>query len=398
MIAFSGFLAAYVLSQFFRSFLAVIAPELSHELALDPQSLAGMQTAWIVGFSLMQFPVGWALDMIGPRRTVTSLMMVAVIGSILFARAASGFDLYVAMALIGIGCSSIYMGAIFVLGRMFSPGRFALLCSWLIGLGSAGNLIAASPLAWAVTLIGWRMAMLGIAGLTVVAALTLFFLVKDPERHSGSGHEGFFKGLTTIFSIRALWPILPLTTVSYAILLAERGLWAGPYLSETFGLGPVDRGNALLVMAGAMSLGALVYGPLDHVFGGRKPVVALGTAASAACFLGLALAPVPVLCATLLLAGIGAFGMTYGVLMAHGRAFVPDRLLGRGITVMNILFIGGAAIVQPISGVFMNQMKESAGAGAYATLHLSFAVVLLAALAVYLFAPDAPTKKPHQET
>ncbi len=89
---------------------------------------------------------------------------------------------------------------------------------------------------------------------------------------------------------------------------------------------------------------------------------------------------------------IGGFGMTYGVLMAHGRSFVPDHLVGRGITLLNVLFIGGAGVLQPVSGALMTEMQERPPAEAYAVLHLVFAGLLVAGLVVYLFAQDRPPK------
>ena len=85
MRVFLTFLAAYVLSQFYRSFLAVIAPELARELALDPQALGNLQAFWILGFVATLFPLGWALDTLGPRRTVSAQMLAAVAGALLFA-------------------------------------------------------------------------------------------------------------------------------------------------------------------------------------------------------------------------------------------------------------------------------------------------------------------------
>ena len=97
-------------------------------------ALAALQTAWILGFIVMQFPVGWALDALGPRRTVPVTMISAVLGAALFAWSETGLALQCAMFLIGIGCSAIYMGAVYVFGRIYPPQRFALLCSWLIGI------------------------------------------------------------------------------------------------------------------------------------------------------------------------------------------------------------------------------------------------------------------------
>lgn len=388
MRAFLTFLAAYVLSQFYRSFLAVIAPELATEVGLDPQALGNLQALWIAGFVIMQFPVGWALDTIGPRRTVSALMLFAVAGAALFATAHSILALNIAMTLVGIGCASIYMGAIYLFGRVNRPEQFAMLCSWLLGLGTAGNLMAASPLAYAAEVIGWRGAMAGMATATTFSALSVFLLVRDPPRLHGHMSRGFLSGIGDILAIRKLWPLLPVTAVSYSIVLAERGLWAGPYFADVYGLEPVARGNALLVMAAAMSVGALAYGPLDRLLRTRKYVVMPGVAITAAGFLLLGTGDVPLSRAIIIMGAIGAFGMSYGVLMAHGRSFVPDHLLGRGITLLNVLFIGGAGVLQPISGAFMTAMADVPAAEAYATLHITFGVMLMAAVIIYMFSRE----------
>ena len=392
MRVFLTFLAAYVLSQFYRSFLAVIAPELSHELMLGPQGLGNLQALWILGFVATQFPVGWALDTVGPRRTVSFQMLSAVAGALLFAAAQSALALNIAMFLIGVGCGSIYMGAIYMFGRTAAPQRFALLCSWLLGLGTAGNLMAASPLAWAAQSIGWRGAMVGMAAATAISALSVLVLIRDPLRITSHGSRGLFSGISQILKIRALWPILPITGVSYAVVLAERGLWAGPFFSSVYGLDPVARGNALLVMAAAMSVGAMAYGPLDRLLKTRKWIVFGGVTITALCFALLALPGLPLPAAVALMSLLGGFGMTYGVLMAHGRSFVPDHLLGRGITLLNVLFIGGAGILQPLSGALMSAMRDQPPASAHATLHLIFAGLLILGLAAYTLARDNPPK------
>lgn len=388
MRTFLTFLAAYVLSQFYRSFLAVIAPELARELGLDPQALGNLQAWWILGFVAMQVPVGFALDRFGPRHTVAGLMLAAVAGAALLARGQSALALDIAMVLIGVGCSAIYMGAIYVFGRVNRPEHFALLCSWLLGIGSAGNLLAASPLAWASVNIGWRGTMLAIAGATLLSAFSVLVLIVDPPRTAPQTRDGFVSGVLSILKIRSLWPLLPLTGIGYAVVLSERGLWAGPFFTDVYGLAPVARGNALLAMAAAMSAGAIIYGPLDRWLGTRKWIVVAGSAAAAGCFLILGSAPLSLPAATVMLAAAGAFGMTYGVLMAHARSLFPEHLLGRGITLMNVLFIGGAGVLQPISGAFMKAMHGAAPELAYGRLHLAFGLALAAALVIYLFADD----------
>ena len=67
---------AYVLSQFFRAFLAVLAQVLEVDIGATPEDLAFASGLWFLIFAAMQLPVGWALDHLGPRRTSSVLLLI----------------------------------------------------------------------------------------------------------------------------------------------------------------------------------------------------------------------------------------------------------------------------------------------------------------------------------
>jgi nitrate/nitrite transporter NarK len=385
-------LIGYTVSQFFRSFLAVVAPELASDLSLTANDLGQISATWFIAFALAQFPVGYALDRAGPRRTVPVFMLCAVVGSFVFASARNSTHCIIAMALIGIGCAPVYMGALYLFGRLYPAQRFALLSSWLLGIGSAGNLLSATPLAYAMSVVGWRAALLGVAALTLLSAAAVFIVTKDPPRiEHPAGRATGWGALVEILSIRALWPILPLTAVSYALIAAERGLWIGPYLAEVHRLAPIARGNATLTMAIAMTIGALLYGPLDQIFRTRKWVVLAGNILTGLAFVALGQVARPGLGpAVALLAVIGGAGMSYAVLMAHARPFFPEHLFGRGITFMNFVFIGGAGLIQVGSGAYVRALEEAGGqpAEVFARLHTTFGLLLLAASAIYVISKE----------
>ena len=52
----------YILSQFFRAFLAVLSPALRSDIGAGPEDLAFASGLWFFAFAAMQLPVGWALD------------------------------------------------------------------------------------------------------------------------------------------------------------------------------------------------------------------------------------------------------------------------------------------------------------------------------------------------
>jgi predicted MFS family arabinose efflux permease len=385
-------LLAYVLSQFFRAFLAIVAGDLSADLGLNAADLGSLSGIWFAAFALAQFPVGFALDRLGPRRTIGGFMLFAVAGAAGLALSRTFAGSLAAMALIGIGCAPVLMGSLYVFGRAYPVSRFAMLSSLMIGLGMAGNLLGATPLAFAVEALGWRAAMGTIAAITALSVALVFVLVHDPEPEAPSGGSGgMIAGLRDIVKIRALWILLPLSCVSYAVVIASRSLWIAPFFAEVHGLDATGRGNAALLMAIAMSLGALAYGPLERLVKSAKATTLLGSVATGLCFLALGLVGHrSVAVALALLGAIGAAGMTYGILMAHGRMFFPTHLLGRGVTFLNFAFIGGAGIVQWLSGMFVQAGREAGTPpeSVFGQLHTAFGIALLAATAVYCAAPS----------
>jgi predicted MFS family arabinose efflux permease len=395
--AFVILLLGYTLSQFYRAFLAIVAVDLNRDLGLSAADLGQASAAWFAAFALGQFPIGYALDRFGPRRTVAGFMTAAVVGAAWFAAASSKVECLAAMALIGLGCAPVLMGSLYVFGRLYPPERFAMLSSLTIGLGSAGNLLGATPLALAAEAFGWRAAMLGIAGVTAAVALLVAVALRDPERVEGQGDESLLGGLKEIVGIRALWLIIPVTLVSYSVVIATRSLWIAPFLADVHAFDALARGNAAFVMGVAMSAGALSYGAVERLVGDPKRTVLLGSLVTGALFVGLGLAGhASGTVAVALLAAIGAAGLTYGILMAHARRFFPARLLGRGVTFMNFIFMGGAGLTQLLSGTFMAR-AGAAGlppADTFAALHLAFGAVLLAAALLYLLAPARPAAEP----
>ena len=161
MPAYSAGLASlvlgYMLSQFYRAFLAVLAPTLRNQLGATAGDLALSSGLWFIVFALMQLPVGAALDRWGPRRTVGLLLALGGAGgAVVFAMASAPWHLHVAMTLLGIGCSPALMGPYYIFAREYPAAAFGTLAGVLVGFGSLGNILGAAPLVWVIQTLGWR--------------------------------------------------------------------------------------------------------------------------------------------------------------------------------------------------------------------------------------------------
>ncbi len=379
---------AYVLSQFYRAFLAVLSPVLTAEIGATTGDLARASGLWFVAFALMQLPVGWALDHLGPRRTASILFLIGGAGgAAVFALAQGPGAIAVAMILIGIGCAPILMATYFIFARSFSAAMFGTLAGVTVGLSSLGNILSAAPLAYLIDAFGWRATVGGFAVMTAVVAVFIAALVRDPPKPLGEAKGS----LLDLLRMPQLWPILVMMFVCYAPAAGLRGLWISPYLGDRFAADLGQLGIAALVMGLAMVAGNFLYGPADRLWGSRKRPILIGNGVVAIlCLSFWAMPPGGFWPAVAVFALIGLFGASYPIVISHGRSFCPPHLTGRGVTLLNLFGMGGAGVMQFASGPTYAALAQTRPpAEAYGALFGMIGLVILAGLVLYLWAQDS---------
>lgn len=387
---------AYVFSQFYRSFLAILVPNLKADLGVTAEALSQASGAFFMAFALMQFVVGAGLDKYGPKRTVSFLLGVfATSGAGLFSMANSGEMVIASMILLGAGCSGVLMSSVYIYAHTFNPMRFALYCSILVGIGTTGNIIGATPLALAVETFGWRDTLRGLSAATLLIASILFILVKDPpithEDDAVNPAMKGFRGTLQILKMRTLWVIFPILFVHYGVAAGARGLWVSPYFEDVFNLSIREIGTVTFYMSIAMVIGTWVYGPLDKLLNTRKWIIFTGTFLMMLCCAVMAYDIQPTYSvAVFAFVGIGFLGMGFPVIMAHGKSFVRPSMMGRGVTLLNFFSMGGAATMQFLTGKVYDSAPDSITG--YQNVMTFYVCVMCVALFLYLFSKDA---KPH---
>ncbi len=385
--------AIFIISQFYRSAVAVMAPELVAEMALSAETLGVLTGAFFAASALMQVPVGVLLDRFGPRRVIPSLLTIAVAGALVFASGRTGTQLVLGQFMIGLGCSGVFMGGLVAFSRWFPSDRFAAVAGVAIAVSVTGTLLSGTPLAAAMQAVGWRGAIYATGGITAVLAGLVFLVVRDAP----PGHPYFsrtpetllptLKGVGEVVRNRAIYPLLALAFFAYAVVISIRGLWGGPYLANIHDLDTLAIGHVLLAMSGAILISVLAYGPLDRVVKSRKRLVLSGGSVTVASFAALALLPQPPLwLVVLLFCLLAGFGGYYVVLLAQGRSLFPDRLVGRAMTTINFATFSGVGVVQVATGVIVGLFPEADGTApeiAYRAVFGFLALCLAVALVTY---------------
>jgi predicted MFS family arabinose efflux permease len=325
--------------------------------------------------------------------------LLAIIGTVLFALAPSPGTLILSRALMGLGCSTFFMGPLAIYAQRFPPERFGVLTSIQMGFANVGTLAATAPLAASAAAIGWRHSFLAVAALAVaVAVLAVFVVPRDPA--AGRGRESWaeaLRGVAAAVRVPSFWPVFFVHLTAYSSFATVIGLWAGPWLKDVYGISLEMRGNLILLGAAAQIAGLFLWGALDRsAVSYKRPVLWAGGASAA--LLGLAAAlPMGVTAAGVWLAVFGFAVAFTPILTAHGKSLFPRELTGRGITLMNIGAIGGTFVSQSVTGWLVDLVgKTPAGdypPGAYRLVFGALAGWLLLSLILYVRAIDPHPRK-----
>jgi MFS family permease len=396
---------AYVASHFFRASNVTIGLDLMRDLDIGPEALGALTGAFFFGFAAMQVPCGIFFDRYGPRLTVFGMLVLAGLGGVVFTLAPNWPALVIGRVLMGAGFGVMLIGSMVVISRWFAPDRFSTLSGLVLSIGLIGNLLATTPLAWGVEAVGWRAVFAGVVAFTFLGAIAVLLIVRDaPPGHPFLAREAetprqMLRGLGEVLANRRLRLILVLNFCNYACTFTIQGLWGGPYLREVHGLSKIESGNVLLGAVVAYQCGMLVFGPLDRVLDTRKWIAFGGTLAVGLIIVVMAVWPAPPIWVPVgAILAIGFLSSCSTMVMTHGRAVLPDRLIGRGMATINMCVMGGVACMQSLSGVIIGLFEAAADGTrtepAYRGLFAVLACVLIAAALIYSRSVDV---KPSDE-
>lgn len=345
---FAPYAAAYFFSYLLRNINAVIAPELASEFALSPGQMGLLTAAYLIGFALMQLPVGLALDRYGPQRVVTSLLLIAAAGCLLFANASGFLQLILARGLMGVGVSACLMAGFKAFSLAFPSGQRAAVNAAIMAAGGLGALFATVPLNELLVYIRWEPVFVSLS-LLGIWLVWLLSRVDDgsaaPEiRASGRLREQFGE-LRRIFACRSFLRFAPVTGLVVGGFIAIQGLWAAQWVGQVQQLDASDVSHLLMTLTLGLIAG---YTLIACFLLGPKAGVSLDRVLSVGSLLIM-------LCQSLIVAELvegvviwwiyGAFSALMNVAYTSHAAHYPLALQGRANTCLNLgIFICGFLI------------------------------------------------------
>ena len=387
--------AGYTVSQFLRTSLGVLSPNLMHDFNINPNNMGLLGGVFFLSFAIFQIPAGILIDKYGPRKVMSSVIIFAVLGSIIFALSNSFYILLIGRVLMGLGCSICLMGSLVLITRWTDSDQFSKLAGIILAVGGIGGLLATTPLSYFSELFGWRLSFWLAAAVTFCVMVLYYFILEDRKNDlilNRSNETISLKNLLFILKERNFKFMIPMSLMSYSSLVVLLGLWGAPYLKDIHGLDTVERGKILMLMAISWNIGSFVFGRLRSIFGNYKNVVIFGaTGVIILLFILSIITEINSIYLHILFCILGFFGAFSVALISHYQVLFDKEYMGRALSTANFFNFGGVFFVQWLTGKIIYLMGgDSSGAPieAYRLAFLFVAILLLISLCIYFFSNE----------
>ena len=386
VLIFFVFACGYFISALLRAITATLSPLLTSEFNLTAGDLGLLAGGYFLGFASMQIPLGYLLDKHGPKKVVSSFLLIAIIGATAFALAQSFSGLLVSRILIGIGVSACLMGPLTGYRIWFADEYQQRANAWMLMILSMGFVFSTLPVQILLPIIGWRWIFGGIAILIlIIILLTLFFIPSwknklndDQEKDNGS--------LSDVWKNKFFISTIPLGLFNYGGMIAIQTLWAGPWMVRVAGYTPLESATGLFWINGTMLFAFFIFGYI------LPKITKLGFKTMRLMKIGLPVSYLFLLIIIISGENAGTIHFTMYILTsivltlaqpAVALSF-PTSLAGKSLTSFNLLIFVGTFIMQWGIGLVID-LSQYLGKGETQSFQISFIVYLIICILSYSY-------------
>ncbi|MFC1912708.1 MFS transporter [Chloroflexota bacterium] len=370
--------AAHTIGMFHRAAMAPMADRLMADFDISAFAFGGLGAVYFYIYAAMQLPSGTLADTLGPRKTITTGLLLSSVGSLIMSMAPTFAILFLGRLIISFGVSIVWLNVIKLVMEWFQARQVATVTGISSSLMHLGQIAATTPLALLIIALGWRVSLVAIVGISVGLAIASWFIIRDnpakidlPPIAESSGQDilqsvvsdnlaglSLVQRLKIILSNKYLWPLVLVSLGTYGAYATLFYNWTVIYLMQTYALPRDSAANFLLIATAGMMVGAPSVGFLsDRILRRRRLPIVLFTGLALLIFLLWTFwdggkPPLEMLYPLCFLMGFSASSMFLPY--ACIRDIVPPFVQGMALGLINMGAFVGPALAQPLFGYILD--------------------------------------------
>ncbi len=224
-----------------------------------------MASGYFCGYMAMQIPAGVLVDTFGVRGVIIASLAVSSLGSVLFSFSSDLSAAFAARLLIAVGDALVFTALIKLVAEQFADSRFGLFSGISQVSGYIGGMIATTPLAFAVSTIGWRQAFLGVAALTLINLVALSFILPPAAKRVDRYKirklvDAVLQTLKRVWSAMGStesWGCAITFCSHFVVATSLSGVWGIPMLMNAYGFDRTEASKPMLLFMVGTIIGSV---------------------------------------------------------------------------------------------------------------------------------------------
>lgn len=348
---------------FFVEYFARVAPsvmvsDLMRDFAVDALALGTLSAFFHYAYVSMQIPVGILVDRYGAHRLLTVMCFLCGLGCLLFAASQSVWMADLGRLLMGFGAAFAFVGSLKLAAVWFPASRFGLLAGLTQALGMLGAAVGSAPMSFAVYHLGWRTTMLLIAGIFLLLAIFIGFIVRDKPAAASFAQEplasdkNVLAGLIKVLANPQSWWNALYAGLIYAPTAAVAELWGVTFVRQAYYLSLPMAATAVSLIFIGWGVGGPIMGWFSDKIQRRRPIMFVSAFMCLAFFLLILYlpshTPIGVLFAVMFFYGVSNTGLVASYALAG--EINPRRIAGTSVAFANMASVIIGAFFQPLIG------------------------------------------------
>ncbi len=337
---------------------SVMVGDLMDAFNVSAAALGGLAAWYFYAYASIQLPVGILIDKFGPRPLFTISMVLCAGGSILFGQAETLEIAALGRFIIGGTVAFAYVGSVTIAARMFPASNLPIAIGILQFLGMSGAVAGQAPLAYMISILGWRESMTVSAVLAIILAVAAYFII--PTMKAVIHDDGKKSNALKVVKNPQTWFAAVIGFSCAAPMLSFAGLWAVPWLQDVHNLSHTNAAATASATFAGWGIGSAISGLMLKKSQNRKRLVLLsmGFGILDLAFLlfgselfGITFSQTTIMIALFLFGFVGG-AMIIGFIFARENN-APENS-GAALGTVNMCVVGSGAIMQPLIGYMLD--------------------------------------------
>ena len=386
VLIFLVFAFAFFISNLLRSITATLSPVLTSEFNLTAGNLGLLAGGYFLGFTSMQIPLGFLLDKHGPKKIVSSLLIIAIVGTTSFALAQNFASLLISRVFIGIGVSACMMGPLTGYRIWFEEKYQQRANSWMLMVANIGFVFSTLPVQVLLPIIGWRWIFFGTTFLIIASIVLILLFIPNTKKKFKKDENEIEVKLSYIWKNKFFISVIPLGFFNYGGMYAIQTLWAGPWMIRVTGYSSLESATGLFWINFTALIGFFLWGYF------LPKISKYGLNSFKLMKFGLPISYLVLLSIIIKGSNAGAFFFTIYILTSIVLTLVqpavalsfPKHLAGKSLTSFNLVIFSGTFIMQWGMGLIID-FSHSMGKSEILSFQISFFVYFILCIFSYIF-------------